>query len=385
MRAEKVGRDMMLSQIIQMVAAAQRSRAPIQRLADQVSGWFVPLVIAVAIAAFAAWSILGPEPRYAFGLVAAVSVLIIACPCALGLATPMSIMVGVGRGAQAGVLIKNAEALERMERIDTLVVDKTGTLTEGKPKVTAVVPAGRFDETEALRLAASVERASEHPLALAIVAAARERNLPLANVSEFDSPTGKGAIGVVGGRRVVLGNARFLAELGVDTSGLESEFERLRGEGATAIFVAVDGKPAAVVAIADPVKSTTPDALAALSKEGVRVVMLTGDNNTTAQAVAKRLGIADVEAEVLPNQKSAVVERLRKEGRIVAMAGDGVNDAPALAAAEVGIAMGTGTDVAIESAGVTLLKGDLTGIVRARRLSEATMRDIRQNLFFAFI
>ena len=385
MRAEKVGRDTMLAQIVQMVAAAQRSRAPIQRLADQVSGWFVPAVIAVAIAAFFAWAMFGPEPRYAFGLVAAVSVLIIACPCALGLATPMSIMVGVGRGAQAGVLIKNAEALERMERIDTLVVDKTGTLTEGKPKVTAIVPMAGLDENEALRRAASVERASEHPLALAIVSAAQERNLPLSDVSEFDSPTGRGVVGVVEGRRVALGNARFLRELGIDTAPLENESERLRQEGATAIFLAVDGKPAAVIAIADPVKSTTLDALSALAKERVRVVMLTGDNKTTAQAVAKRLGIAEVEAEVLPDQKSAVVEKLRKEGRVVAMAGDGVNDAPALAAAEVGIAMGTGTDVAIESAGVTLLKGDLTGIVRARRLSEATMRNIRQNLFFAFV
>jgi heavy metal translocating P-type ATPase len=375
----------MLSQIVQMVAAAQRSRAPIQRLADQVAGWFVPAVIIVALVAFVAWSVFGPEPRYAFGLVAAVTVLIIACPCALGLATPMSIMVGVGRGAQAGVLIKNAEALERMERIDTLVVDKTGTLTEGKPKVTAVVPAAAFDEAESVRLAASVERASEHPLALAVVAAARERNLPLADVSEFDSPTGKGVVGVVEGKRLALGNARFLRELGIDTQPLEAESERLRREGATAIFLAVDGKPAAVLAIADPVKTTTPDALAALAKERVHVVMLTGDNRTTAQAVAQRLGIAEVEAEVLPDQKSAVVEKLRREGRVVAMAGDGVNDAPALAAAEVGIAMGTGTDVAIESAGVTLLKGDLTGIVRARRLSEATMRNIRQNLFFAFI
>jgi heavy metal translocating P-type ATPase len=385
MRAEKVGRDTMLSQIVQMVAAAQRSRAPIQRLADQVAGWFVPAVIIIAIVAFVAWSIFGPEPRYAFGLVAAVTVLIIACPCALGLATPMSIMVGVGRGAQAGVLIKNAEALERMERVDTLVVDKTGTLTEGKPKVTAVVPAAGFDEAEAVRLAASVERASEHPLALAVVAAARERNLPLSDVSEFDSPTGKGVVGVVEGRRLALGNARFLRELGIDTQPLEAESERLRREGATAIFLAANGKPAAVLAIADPVKATTPDALAALAEEHVLVVMLTGDNKTTAQAVAQRLGITEVEAEVLPDQKSAVVEKLRQEGRIVAMAGDGVNDAPALAAAEVGIAMGTGTDVAIESAGVTLLKGDLTGIVRARRLSEATMRNIRQNLFFAFI
>jgi P-type Cu+ transporter len=384
MRAEKVGRDTMLSRIVQMVAAAQRSRAPIQRLADQVSGWFVPTVIAVALVAFAAWSIYGPQPRFAFGLVAAVTVLIIACPCALGLATPMSIMVGVGRGAQVGVLIKNAEALERMEKIDTLVVDKTGTLTEGKPKVVAVVAAKGFAENDALRWAASVEKASEHPLALAIVTAAQERKLNLSGVAEFDSPTGKGVVGVVDGRRLALGNARFLRELGVQPDALEQDAERLRHEGATAIFLAVDGRVAAVIAIADPVKSTTSAALNALSKEGVRVVMLTGDNKTTADAVARRLGITEVEAEVLPDQKSAVVTKLQKEGRSVAMAGDGVNDAPALAAAEVGIAMGTGTDVAIESAGVTLLKGDLTGIVRARRLSQATMRNIRQNLFFAF-
>jgi Cu+-exporting ATPase len=385
MRAEKVGRDTLLSQIVQMVAAAQRSRAPIQRLADQVSGWFVPAVILIAIAAFFAWAIYGPEPRYAYGLVAAVTVLIIACPCALGLATPMSIMVGVGRGAQAGVLIKNAEALERMEKVDTLVIDKTGTLTEGKPKVVAVAPTEGFTEDEVLRLAAGVEKASEHPLAIAIVAAAQERALPVPSVSEFDSPTGRGALGVVENRRVALGNARFLKELGTDTSGLEAKAEELRRDGATAIFVAIDGRTAAVIAIADPVKSTTPAALAALARDGIRVVMLTGDNRTTAQAVAKRLNISDVEAEVLPDRKSAVVEKFRSEGRVVAMAGDGVNDAPALAAADVGIAMGTGTDVAIESAGITLLKGDLTGIVRARRLSEATMRNIRQNLFFAFV
>jgi Cu+-exporting ATPase len=385
MRAEKVGRDTMLAQIVQMVAAAQRSRAPIQRLADQVSGWFVPVVIAVAFVAFAAWATFGPQPRLAYGLVAAVSVLIIACPCALGLATPMSIMVGVGRGAQAGVLIKNAEALERMERVDTLVVDKTGTLTEGKPKVVAVAPSKDTTETDVLRLAASVERASEHPLARAIVEAAAERNIALAEVSQFDSPTGKGALGVVEGHKVALGNSHFLGELGIATTALDAEAERLRQDGATAIYTAVDGKAAGVVAIADPVKATTPEALKALTAEGVRVVMLTGDNKTTAQAVARRLGIADVEAEVLPDQKSAVVEKFRREGRVVAMAGDGVNDAPALAAADVGIAMGTGTDVAIESAGVTLLKGDLTGIVRARRLSAATMGNIRQNLFFAFI
>ena len=385
MRAEKVGRDTMLSQIVQMVATAQRSRAPIQRLADQVAGWFVPAVIAVAIIAFAAWAMFGPEPRLAYGLVAGVTVLIIACPCALGLATPMSIMVGVGRGAQAGVLIKNAEALERMERVNTLVVDKTGTLTEGKPKVVAIVPAEGLSESELLRLAASVERASEHPLARAIVEAAAERKIKLADVTDFDSPTGKGAFGTIDGRRLALGNARFLAELNVATAALDSEAERLRQDGATAIYVAVDGNVAGVIAIADPVKATTPEALKALSAEGVRVIMLTGDNKTTAQAVAGRLGISDVEAEVLPDQKSAVVEKFRREGRVVAMAGDGVNDAPALAAAEVGIAMGTGTDVAIESAGVTLLKGDLTGIVRARRLSAATMSNIRQNLFFAFI
>ena len=385
MRAEKVGRDTMLARIVQMVAAAQRSRAPIQRLADQVAGWFVPAVILFAIAAFVAWAMFGPEPRYAYGLVAAVTVLIIACPCALGLATPMSIMVGVGRGAQAGVLIKNAEALERMEKVDTLVVDKTGTLTEGKPKVVAVVPATGFEESEALRLAASVEQASEHPLAAAIVASAKDRRLALSQVSAFDSPTGKGVVGMVDGRHITLGNAKFLREIGIATTDLDDEAERLRADGATAIFLAVDGKIAAVIAIADPVKSTTPEALKLLAQDGVRVVMLTGDNRTTAQAVARRLGIENVEAEVLPEQKSAVVERLRQQGSVVAMAGDGVNDAPALAAADVGIAMGTGTDVAIESAGITLLKGDLTGIVRARRLSAATMHNIRQNLFFAFV
>ncbi|MCS3731005.1 heavy metal translocating P-type ATPase [Bradyrhizobium betae] len=385
MRAEKVGRDTMLSQIVQMVAQAQRSRAPIQRLADQVAGWFVPTVIVAALIAFAAWWIFGPEPRLAFGLVAAVSVLIIACPCALGLATPMSIMVGVGRGAHAGVLIKNAEALERMEKVDTLVVDKTGTLTEGKPKVVSIVAAAGFQEDELLRLAASVERSSEHPLADAIVRAAKERNLTLINVEEFDSPTGKGVTGKVEGKTILLGNAAYLESLGVETQTSEPQAEILRGEGATVINIALDGKLAGLFAIADPVKQSTPDALKALAAEGIKVIMLTGDNRTTANAVAKRLGISDVEAEVLPDQKSAVVAKLQKAGRIVAMAGDGVNDAPALAAAEVGIAMGTGTDVAMESAGVTLLKGDLMGIVRARRLSEATMSNIRQNLFFAFI
>ena len=385
MRADKVGRDTLLSQIVQMVAQAQRSRAPIQRLADQVAGWFVPTVIVVALAAFGAWAAFGPEPRMAFGLVAAVSVLIIACPCALGLATPMSIMVGVGRGAQAGVLIKNAEALERMEKIDTLVVDKTGTLTEGKPKVVDIVAADGFQEADILRLAASVERASEHPLADAIVRAARERQLELGAVEGFNSPTGKGATGKVDGKTVLLGNSAFLTSLGVDTQSLNEQGERLRGDGATVINIAVDGRLAGLFAIADPVKPSTPDALKALAAEGIKVIMLTGDNRTTANAVARKLGIADVEAEVLPDQKSAVVSKLQKAGRIVAMAGDGVNDAPALAAAEVGIAMGTGTDVAMESAGITLLKGDLGGIVRARRLSQATMSNIRQNLFFAFI
>ena len=385
MRADKVGRDTLLSQIVQMVASAQRSRAPIQRLADQVSAWFVPAVIAVALLAFAAWVAFGPEPRFAFGLVAAVSVLIIACPCALGLATPMSIMVGVGRGAQAGVLIKNAEALERMEKIDTLVIDKTGTLTEGKPQVVAIVPASDFDETRVLRLAASIERGSEHPLAAAIVAAAAVRKMEFLPVREFDAPAGKGVTGIVEGKRIALGNARFLDEMNIGTAPLAGQAERFRGDGATVIFLAVDGKAAGIIAVADPIKKSTPDALRALAADGIRVVMLTGDNRTTAQAVARRLGITEIEAEVLPDQKNAVVEKLRREGRSVAMAGDGVNDAPALAAAEVGIAMGTGADVAIESAGVTLLKGDLTGIVKARTLSAAVMRNIRQNLFFAFV
>ena len=385
MRAEKIGRDTLLSQIVQMVAAAQRSRAPIQRLADQVAGWFVPMVIAVALIAFAAWAMFGPEPRFAYGLVAAVSVLIIACPCALGLATPMSIMVGVGRGARAGVLIKNAEALERMEKIDTLVVDKTGTLTEGKPKVVAVVALPGFDDDQVLKLAASVERGSEHPLATAIIAAAQERKIELAPVRGFDAPAGKGIIGMVGKQRLALGTASFLEELNIETAVLAPDAERLRGDGATAVFLAVNGKPAGCIAIADPVKATTPDALKSLAADGIRVVMLTGDNRTTALAVAKRLDISEIEAEVLPDQKNKVIEKLRSDGRVVAMAGDGVNDAPALAAAEVGIAMGTGTDVAIESAGVTLLHGDLTGIIKARALSKAVMHNIRQNLFFAFI
>ncbi|MBN9533255.1 MAG: cadmium-translocating P-type ATPase [Alphaproteobacteria bacterium] len=384
-RAEKVGRDSMLSRIVQMVADAQRSRAPIQRLADQVASWFVPLVIAVALLAFAAWMMFGPEPRFAFALVSAVTVLIIACPCALGLATPMSIMVGVGRGAEAGVLVKNAEVLERMERVDTLVVDKTGTLTEGKPSVIAIVTTEGMAENELLRLAAGVERASEHPLAAAIVAKAQGVKLAIPRVDRFDSPSGKGAVGVVEGRKVILGNQNFMREQGVDVSPLAARADTLRGDGATAIFAAVDGRAAGIFAIADPVKKTTPAALKALMANHIRIVMLTGDNRTTAEAVARSLGIAEVEAEILPDQKSAVVTKLRKEGRVVAMAGDGVNDAPALAVADVGIAMGSGTDVAMESAGVTLLKGDLTGIVQARRLSQATMANIRQNLFFAFI
>ncbi|NKJ34970.1 copper-translocating P-type ATPase [Rhizobium sp. SG570] len=385
MTAGKVGRDTMLAQIVRMVADAQRSRAPIQRLADRVSGWFVPVVILIAIIAFVVWGIWGPEPRFAHGLVAAVAVLIIACPCALGLATPMSIMVGVGRGARMGVLIKNAEALERFEKIDTLVIDKTGTLTEGRPKVTALKAVSGFDEAELLRLAATLERASEHPLAAAIVAAAQERGIVLGEAREFDSPVGKGVTGTVNDRKLVIGSHRIMAEAGVDLSALVAESEALRGEGATVIYVAVDGKVGGLVAIADPIKATTAAALRSLKEENIRVVMLTGDNRTTAEAVARRLGIDEVEAEILPEDKGKVVARLRSEGRVVAMAGDGVNDAPALAAADVGIAMGTGTDVAIESAGVTLLKGDLQGIARARKLSHATMSNIRQNLFLAFV
>ena len=384
MSADKVGRDTVLAQIVQMVAQAQRSRAPIQRLADQVSGWFVPLVIAAAIAAFVVWAIWGPEPRYDYALVAAVSVLIIACPCALGLATPMSIMVGVGRGAQSGVLIKNAEALERFEKIDTLVVDKTGTLTEGKPKVVALRPI-RVSEDELLRLAASLEQGSEHPLAAAIVRSAADRNIALAKVEGFDSASGKGVTGTIDGRKVVLGNRAMMQATGIDVATLERPADELRNDGATAIFAALDGRACGVIAIADPIKPTTPDAVRALKQAGVRVVMLTGDNRATAEAVARKLGIAEIEAEILPQDKGKVVERLRKQGRIVAMAGDGVNDAPALAAADVGVAMGTGADVAIESAGVTLLRGDLQGLVVARRLSHATMSNIRQNLFFAFI
>jgi Cu+-exporting ATPase len=385
MRAEKVGSETVLAQIVEMVAAAQRSRAPIQRLADAVSAWFVPAVVAIAVVAFIAWSLWGPDPAMAYATVAAVAVLIIACPCALGLATPMSIMVGVGRGAQAGVLVKNAEALERLETVDTLVVDKTGTLTEGKPRVTSVQTAAGLAEEELLRLAASVERASEHPLAAAVVRAAEERGLTLAAPRDFTSRTGMGVVGTVEGRRVALGSQAGLAELQVLEGGLVAKADVLRREGATVIFAAVDGRPAGVLAIADPVKATTPEAIRALTAEGIRVVMLTGDNRTTAETVAGRLGIQEVMAEVLPEDKGKVIERLRREGRVVSMAGDGVNDAPALAAADVGIAMGTGTDVAMESADVTLLKGDLMGIVRARRLSRAVMRNIRQNLFFAFV
>ncbi len=385
MRAEKVGSDTMLARIVQMVADAQRSRAPIQRLADQVAGWFVPAVIAVAVLAFVVWASFGPEPRFAFGFVAAVTVLIIACPCALGLATPMSIMVGVGRGAAAGVLVKNAEALERMEKVDTLLVDKTGTLTEGKPKVVAIEPFGGMAHNDLLRFAAAVERTSQHPLAAAIIAEAVTRSLVVETAEAFDAPTGKGVIGTVNGRRVAIGNPAYLSELGVNTAALAEAADRHRRDGATAILVAIDGKAAGVIAIADPVKETTPDALAALKAEGIRVIMVTGDNRLTAEAVARRLGLDEIEADVLPDAKGAVVARLKAEGRVVAMAGDGVNDAPALAAADVGIAMGTGTDVAIESAGVTLVKGDLNGIVRARRLSHATMANIRQNLFLAFV
>ncbi len=385
MRADKIGRDTLLAQIVQMVAQAQRSRAPIQRLADQISAVFVPAVMLAALLAFAAWSLWGPEPRFTYGLIAAVSVLIIACPCALGLATPMSIMVGVGRGAQSGVLIKNAEALERLEKVDTLVVDKTGTLTEGRPSVVAIRTAADFDEAHLLRLTASLERGSEHPLAAAIVRAAEERGLHLSDAQSFDSPVGKGVTGGVDGHGLVIGNARIMADAGVDTRALDAAADDLRRDGATAIYVAVDGTLAGVIAVADPIKASTPAAIGALRAEGMRVLMLTGDNATTAAAVARRLGIAEVEAEVLPDHKSQVIARLRADGRVVAMAGDGINDAPALAAADVGIAMGTGTDVAMHSAGVTLLGGDLTGIVRARHLSVATMANIRQNLFFAFI
>lgn len=385
MRADKVGRDTMLSQIVQMVAKAQRSRAPIQGLADKVAGYFVPAVIAVAAIAFIAWSIWGPVPPMAYGLIAAVSVLIIACPCALGLATPMSIMVGVGRGAQAGVLIRDAEALERLEKVDTVVLDKTGTLTEGKPRVTELRPAEGFDEKELLRLAASLERGSEHPLASAIIEKAKEEKLELSKGSDFDSPNGKGVTGKVDNKKVALGNRALMESEQVDIAEWNEQAETLRGDGATVIFASVDGKVAGLIAIADPIKETTAEAIRGLQKEDLRVVMLTGDTRTSAEAVARKLNIDEVEAEVLPEDKSKVIEKLRDQGRVVVMAGDGVNDAPALATADVGIAMDTGTDVAIESAGVTLLRGDLMGIVEALRLSRATMRNIRQNLFFAFV
>jgi len=384
MRAEKVGADTLLSQIVQMVAAAQRSRAPIQRMADQVAGWFVPVVIAVAALTFAAWLAWGPAPAFTYALVTAVAVLIIACPCALGLATPMSIMVGVGKGAQHGVLIRDAEALEKMEKVDTLVVDKTGTLTEGRPKVVHVATAEGFAAERVLQLLASVERASEHPLATAIVTDAADRRLTLSAVTDFDSPVGKGVVGTVDGHGVISGSPAFLAERGIDTATLAAAAETQRQRAATVIFVGVDGKLAGFVAIADPIKATSRSALQVLQAAGVRVVMLTGDGRTTAEAVGRELGIDEVVAEVFPEDKAAVVKRLQAEGRVVAMAGDGVNDAPALAQATVGIAMGTGTDVAMESAGITLLKGDLTGIVRARTLSRATMRNIRQNLFLSF-
>ncbi|WP_443271713.1 copper-transporting P-type ATPase [Variovorax sp. JS1663] len=384
MRAEKVGADTLLSQIVHMVAAAQRSRAPIQRMADQVAAWFVPAVLLVAALTFVAWLVWAPSPAVSYALIAAVAVLIIACPCALGLATPMSIMVGVGRGAQHGVLIRDAEALERMEKVDTVVVDKTGTLTEGRPKVVHVEPASGFGADDVLQKLASVERASEHPLAMAVVAAAQERHLQLADVTDFDSPVGKGVLGNVAGVNVVSGAAKFLAEHHIDVLPLNAAAELQRARSATVIFVALGGKLAGFVAIADPIKQTTPAALKGLRDAGVRIVMLTGDGKTTAEAVAKELGIDEVVAEVFPEDKATIVARLRKEGGVVAMAGDGVNDAPALAAADVGIAMGTGTDVAMESAGITLLKGDLMGIVKARKLSHMTMRNIRQNLFLSF-
>jgi P-type Cu+ transporter len=385
MRADKVGSDTALSQIVALVAAAQRSRAPVQRLADQVASWFVPLVIAIAFLAFAAWAIWGPEPRLAYGLVAAVSVLIIACPCALGLATPMSIMVGIGRGAREGVLIKNAEALERLHAVDTLALDKTGTLTEGKPRIVALTPAGGMTENELLGVAASVERSSEHPLAAPIVKAALDRKLSQVEAADFNALPGKGATATVEGKEVIVGAERFLRERGVDLAPLMDEADKRRAEGATVIFLAIDRRAAGVVALADPIKTSTPAALNALREAGLRVIMLTGDNATTAKAVAEKLGLADISAEITPRDKARVIQDLRQEGHIVAMAGDGVNDAPALAAADVGIAMGAGADVAIESAGVTLLSGDLARLVAARRLSQATMRNIRQNLFFAFI
>jgi Cu+-exporting ATPase len=385
MRADKIGADTVLSRIVAMVAEAQRSRAPIQRIADRVAGYFVPAVLAIAIASFAAWAVWGPAPALAYALIAAVSVVIIACPCALGLATPMSIMVGVGKGAGAGILIKSAESLERMEKVNTLVVDKTGTLTEGKPRVTAVVPVKGLTEAEIVRLAASLEKSSEHPLAAAIVAAAKEKGVTVEEPSDFSSVTGKGVTGKIGRRTVTLGNAKLMADQGIDLGDLTGQADKLRGQGATALFVGIDGKPGGIIAIADPIKATTRAALDSLRTDGIHIVMLTGDNRTTAEAVAKLLGIDDVKADVLPEDKNRIVRKLRADGKIVAMAGDGVNDAPALAEADVGIAMGTGTEVAIQSAGVTLVKGDLAGIARARALSRATMSNIRENLVFAFV
>ena len=384
MVAEKIGADTVLSRIVAMVANAQRSRAPIQRIADTVAGYFVPVVLAIAIAAFIAWAVWGPAPALAYGLIAAVSVVIIACPCALGLATPMSIMVGVGKGAGAGVLIKSAESLERMEKVDTLVVDKTGTLTEGKPKVIAVVPGEGLTEDDILRLAASLEKSSEHPLAAAIVASAKAKGIDAEEPADFNSVTGKGVTGKVGGKSIALGNASLMSDQGIELGALGGKADELRKQGATALFVGVDGKPGGVIAIADPIKGTTRAALDTLRADGIHIVMLTGDNRTTAEAVAAQLGIDDVKADVLPEDKNRIVRELRAAGKIVAMAGDGVNDAPALAEADVGIAMGTGTEVAIQSAGVTLVKGDLAGIARARTLSRATMSNIRQNLVFAF-
>jgi P-type Cu+ transporter len=385
MRAERVGADTMLSQIVNMVAQAQRSRAPIQKLADRVSAWFVPTVIAAALVTFAVWALVGPQPRFTYALVNAVAVLIIACPCALGLATPMSVMVATGKGATIGVLFRNAEAIERLREVDTLVVDKTGTLTVGKPQLSSVVAAPGFDENDVLRLGAGVERASEHPLAAAIIAGAEARGIKVTAATEFHSSTGKGVRGSVDGRTVALGNLAMLSELGIDAAALKAQAEQFRAEGQTVMFVAIDGKPAGLIGVADPIKESTAAAIAALHEARLRIVMLTGDSNTTAQAVAKRLGIDEVIAEVLPDQKADAIKRLQKEGRVVAMAGDGINDAPALAQADVGIAMGTGTDIAMEAADVTLVTGDLRGVVRARRLSEAMVRNIRQNLLFAFI
>ncbi|XXF79068.1 heavy metal translocating P-type ATPase [Myxococcaceae bacterium GXIMD 01537] len=384
MRAERVGRDTLLSRIVQRVSEAQRSRAPIQKLADRVAAYFVPAVVGVAVVAAIVWGVWGPDPKLAHALVSAVSVLIIACPCALGLATPMSVMVGTGRGAQAGILIRDAEALERMEKVDTLVVDKTGTLTEGKPRLVTVEPVPGFDEARLLRLAASLERGSEHPLAAAIVSGAQARGVVLAQVGDFRSVTGKGVLGRVDGESVALGNRALLTQLGTEGGALVERSEALRAQGQTVVYVVVEGRPVGLLGVADPVKASTPEALALLHREGLRVVMLTGDSRTTAEAVARELGIDEVIAEVLPDAKGDVVKRLQKEGRVVAMAGDGINDAPALAQADVGIAMGTGTDIAMESAGMTLVKGDLRGIARARKLSQATLGNIRQNLFFAF-